>query len=158
MLGKSCSRTPLVVMTSPVAGKLPMELGSISQWLPGPMGGSEGLPCGPFLRMKRLARDLGRRIAVQRRTAGLTQEDLAERAGVNVKTIQGVEQGRTEPELRTLTLLAKALNTSLENLVPGAGVGSAESIIKKVVAELHELPLPTLEHLAALVHLLAKRK
>jgi len=113
---------------------------------------------GPFSCMKRHARDLGRRIAAQRRAVGLTQEELAERAGVNVKTIQGAEQGRTEPELRTLTLMAKALGTSLDNLVPGASASSPEAIIKRVVAELYELSQPTLEHLAAVVHALAKKK
>ncbi|MEO7035657.1 MAG: helix-turn-helix transcriptional regulator [Polyangiaceae bacterium] len=108
--------------------------------------------------MKRHARELGRRIAAQRRAAGLTQEALAELAGVNVKTVQGAEQGRTEPELRTLSLLAKALNSSLDHLVPGASAISAEAIIRRVVSELHELPQPTLEHVAAVVHALARNK
>jgi len=108
--------------------------------------------------MKRDARELGRRIAAQRRAAGLTQEELAERAGVNVKTVQGAEQGRTEPELRTLTLMAKAFGTSLDNLVPGGGPSSPEALIKRIVSDLHDLPQSTLEHVAALVHALAKRK
>ncbi|MEO7034456.1 MAG: helix-turn-helix transcriptional regulator [Polyangiaceae bacterium] len=108
--------------------------------------------------MKRHARELGRRIAAQRRAAGLTQEELAERAGVNVKTVQGAEQGRTAPDLRTLSLMAKALNSSLDNLVPGANAISPEAIIRRVVSDLHDLPQPTLEHVAAVVHALAKKK
>ena len=106
--------------------------------------------------MKGSARDLGRRIAAQRRAVGLTQEQLAERAGVNVKTVQGVEQGRTEPELRTVTRLAKALGTSIENLVPHTAP-SVETVMRRIEADLRGLPQPLLEHVAAVIRALAKR-
>lgn len=108
--------------------------------------------------MKRQFRDLGRRMATQRRAAGLTQEQLAERAGLNVKTIQGVEQGRTEPGLATLTVLAKALGISFEALVPSSPAASPEAIIRRLQADLHEMPQPMLEHIAAVVHALAQKK
>jgi transcriptional regulator with XRE-family HTH domain len=104
------------------------------------------------------ASDLGRRIAAHRRAAGLTQEELAERAGVNVKTVQGVEQGRTEPELRTMTRFAKALGTSLESLIPVAVSRSVDTIVRRIEADLREIPVPVLEHLAAVVRALAAKK
>jgi hypothetical protein len=42
-------------------------------------------------------RDLGRRLKTLRKRAALTQEDLAERAGLNPKYISGIERGRENP-------------------------------------------------------------
>jgi transcriptional regulator with XRE-family HTH domain/tetratricopeptide (TPR) repeat protein len=48
-----------------------------------------------------------------RRRAGLTQEALAERSGVSVRTIRGLETGkRANPQLATVRLLAQALGLS----------------------------------------------
>src|SRR5690348_14885899 len=48
-----------------------------------------------------------------RRTRGLTQEALAERAGLGVRTIQGLENGR-QPQQATVVSLADALGLDLE--------------------------------------------
>lgn len=97
-------------------------------------------------------------MAAHRRAVGLTQEQLAERAGVNVKTVQGAEQGRTQPGLRTLGRIAKALETSLESLVPRGRAGSVDATVHRIEAELRELPVPMLEHVAAVVHGLAAKR
>jgi predicted ATPase/transcriptional regulator with XRE-family HTH domain len=44
-----------------------------------------------------------------RRRAGLSQQDLAERAGVSLATIGALEQGRRQPHPHTVTVLADAL-------------------------------------------------
>ncbi|AJT63060.1 hypothetical protein T261_1374 [Streptomyces lydicus] len=50
-----------------------------------------------------------------RREAGMTQEALAERAGVGVRTIRGLETGeRADPRVTTVRLLADALGLSPE--------------------------------------------
>ncbi|MFG2205691.1 helix-turn-helix domain-containing protein [Streptomyces sp. NPDC048638] len=50
-----------------------------------------------------------------RREAGMTQEVLAERAGVGVRTIRGLETGeRADPRVTTVRLLADALGLSPE--------------------------------------------
>src|SRR5215472_11076991 len=49
-----------------------------------------------------------------RRQAGLTQEDLAERAGLSAKAISALERGERRPRARTLLSLARALNLSAE--------------------------------------------
>ncbi len=54
-------------------------------------------------------RALGRRLKALRKRAALTQEDLAERAGINSKYISGIERGRENPTLDTLLLLASEL-------------------------------------------------
>jgi transcriptional regulator with XRE-family HTH domain len=107
--------------------------------------------------MRTDTRELGRRIAEQRRSMGLTQEQLAERASVNVKTIQGAEQGRSEPELRTMRKIAKVLGTPLDTLMGTGRKGSLELLIKQISADLRVLPPSVVEHVAALVRAMTKR-
>ncbi len=62
--------------------------------------------------------DLGARIRAARRTRGLTQEELARRAGVSLNGVRALEQGgRTDPHFSTLSHLAGALDTSISELV-----------------------------------------
>jgi transcriptional regulator with XRE-family HTH domain len=48
---------------------------------------------------------------------GLSQESLAERAGLHWTYVSGIERGRRNPGLNTLTALAAALRMSLAELV-----------------------------------------
>lgn len=55
-----------------------------------------------------------------REAAGLSQSQLANSAGVNIKSIQGYEQGERDinkAQALTLYQIAKALNVSMENLL-----------------------------------------
>ncbi|MCB2410111.1 helix-turn-helix domain-containing protein [Hymenobacter lucidus] len=54
------------------------------------------------------------RINAIRKSKGLSQEVLAERSGVSLRTIQRVEQGETVPRGHTLHALAAALEVPLE--------------------------------------------
>jgi transcriptional regulator with XRE-family HTH domain len=54
-----------------------------------------------------------------REAASLTQEALAERTGLSLRTLQGWEQGRRVPRVKALPPLAKALGVPLERLVEG---------------------------------------
>lgn len=49
-----------------------------------------------------------------RDAAGLTQEQMAARSGINLWTIRGYEQGRREPNWKGVLSLAKALNVAAE--------------------------------------------
>ncbi|MFJ6573022.1 helix-turn-helix domain-containing protein [Streptomyces sp. NPDC091292] len=61
---------------------------------------------------------MGERIAELRLRRGMTQEGLAERAGVSVDTVRKLEQGRrTTARLATLNALATALDTEPSHLV-----------------------------------------
>jgi transcriptional regulator with XRE-family HTH domain len=55
-----------------------------------------------------------------REGAGLTQEALAERTGLPLRSIQNWEQGHRTPRLGVVMTLARALDTSAEGL-PRAG-------------------------------------
>jgi transcriptional regulator with XRE-family HTH domain len=62
-----------------------------------------------------LVRDVGRRIGELRRTAGLTQERLAERLGVSVQWANRVEVGENLT-LHSLAKLADALDVEVAEL------------------------------------------
>src|SRR5262245_43333274 len=69
---------------------------------------------GRFLRQSQAIRGgsvLGRLVATHRRRLGLTQEELAERAGVSVRAIRKLESGNVRtPRQATVRLLADAFD------------------------------------------------
>lgn len=64
-------------------------------------------------------RDLGRRIAYLRHAAELSQEELADRAGLERRTIQRYENAVTDPRYADLLLLAHALRVHVTDLLNG---------------------------------------
>ena len=61
--------------------------------------------------------NIGNNIRAFREAAHLTQDELAERAGVNRVTIAKYESGRIEPSSATLPRLAAALHISADALL-----------------------------------------
>lgn len=61
---------------------------------------------------------LGDNIRAERNRKRLTQHELARLTGVNVATICQIEKGKRAPALETLRGIARALNCSLDILVP----------------------------------------
>jgi DNA-binding XRE family transcriptional regulator len=53
---------------------------------------------------------LGERVRQRRRQAGLTQADLARRAGIRVETLNRIERGHTTPDFGTLRKLVVAMS------------------------------------------------
>ncbi|MFD5814431.1 helix-turn-helix domain-containing protein [Streptomyces sp. NPDC127038] len=60
---------------------------------------------------------LGHRIATLRATAGLSQDQLAERAGLDRRSIQRYEAAEREPQYGDLLLISDALDIPLADLV-----------------------------------------
>lgn len=60
------------------------------------------------------------RIQAVRRARGWTAADLAEQTGgeVSVSGLRKVEQGDRSPSLKTALILARTLNTTVEDLFP----------------------------------------
>ena len=52
---------------------------------------------------------IARKIGEIRKQKGLTQEELAEQAQVNLRTIQRIENSESEPRDKTLRLICDAL-------------------------------------------------
>ncbi|TPO05166.1 helix-turn-helix transcriptional regulator [Mesorhizobium sp. B1-1-5] len=60
---------------------------------------------------------VGRNFARLRAAAGLTQEQVAERADISQQYISGLERGQRNPSLETLYKIAQALSVSHVELV-----------------------------------------
>lgn len=65
----------------------------------------------------------GDRMAGAREAAGLSQDDLARRLGVRLKTVQAWEDDLSEPRANRLQMMAGMLNVSLRWLLTGEGDG-----------------------------------
>lgn len=65
----------------------------------------------------------GDRVAGAREQAGMTQDQLARRLGVKLKTVQGWENDAVEPRANKLQMMAGMLNVSIVWLLTGEGDG-----------------------------------
>jgi HTH-type transcriptional regulator, cell division transcriptional repressor len=69
------------------------------------------------------AATLGDRLAAAREAAGLSQNQLATRLGVRLKTLSGWENDSAEPRANRLQMLAGMLGVSIMWLLTGRGDG-----------------------------------
>lgn len=60
---------------------------------------------------------LGEAIRAERKKAGVSQEKLAEKAGLSTVFISRVERGKESPSLDSLTKIARALGVRVRDLV-----------------------------------------
>ena len=61
--------------------------------------------------------NIGQKIVELRRSKGYTQEELAEKAKVNLRTIQRIENDENKPSGNTLKLICEALDTLPEKII-----------------------------------------
>ncbi len=64
---------------------------------------------------------IGKRLKNRRLRAGLTQAELAAKAGTTQTTVARIERDAVEPEVTTIRKLAKALGTTPADLIPEEG-------------------------------------
>ena len=72
-------------------------------------------------------------IRFARLRAGLTQQELARRAGISQPAVARIEGGRVVPRLDTASRLLRECGMSLE-LIPRAGQGVDRSTIRRMLA------------------------
>lgn len=77
---------------------------------------------------------VGKRIAKRRKELGLRQFEVAEMAGVNDKHISNIETGRCAPSLELIMKLCEILQTTPNDLLPGAQI-SEKDISDETIAE-----------------------
>lgn len=88
---------------------------------------------------------IGRRLSHARRRAGLTQRELAARAGVPQSTVARIELGMMDPRVGTVDRLLRECGMNLE-LEPRLG----EGVDRSQIVELRKLtPKQRVEHMAA---------
>lgn len=82
---------------------------------------------------------VGENIKYYRTKLGMTQEELAERAGINRSYLAGLERGRRNTTLKTVEMLAQALGVSSVDLVGSADVLPEKKLIKSFGEKLFAL-------------------
>jgi len=85
------------------------------------------------------AATFGDRITGAREAVGLSQEDLARRLGVKLKTIRAWEDDLAEPRANKLQMLAGLLNVSIRWLLTGEGDGLTAPDEAEIPAEITAL-------------------
>jgi len=100
--------------------------------------------------------DVARALREHRTAAGLTQAELAEKAGLAFETISRLESGREPPSLRSAVALADALGASLDALVqrpapPAARRDKLTPEVRRLVASARGLEPKMMRHLVAVV-------
>ena len=83
---------------------------------------------------------ISKNLVYQRKLKGFTQEELAERTQVTVRTIQRIEKGDVNPHLQTVKLLAAALDVDVDDLLPLEDP-KEEAVTTKWLLLLHGSPL-----------------
>ena len=61
---------------------------------------------------------IGVQVKRERERALLTQQELAERAGIGLTTLNRIENDHAEPQFRTIRKIAKALGVNAALLIP----------------------------------------
>ncbi|MCB0657670.1 MAG: serine hydrolase [Saprospiraceae bacterium] len=83
---------------------------------------------------------LAKNLIYQRKVKGYSQEELAERASVTVRTIQRIENGEVNPHLQTIKLLAVGLNIEVDDLII-LDDPKEETIMTKWLLLIHGTPI-----------------
>lgn len=86
--------------------------------------------------MSELQVSLGTKVRRLRQSLGLTQEELAEKAGLSPKHLGELERGRGNPTLSNLEALAEALTISLVDLFDLEGARLNQDKVKEAMCEL----------------------
>jgi transcriptional regulator with XRE-family HTH domain len=87
---------------------------------------------------------IGQRIAEARQTAGLTQEELAERVGLAAENLSRAERGRSMLKTETLIAVADVLGVSIDDLARGREVtpkpvGISNRTVSRLIRRLESL-------------------
>lgn len=60
---------------------------------------------------------LGKEISAKRKSLNLTQQQVADKLNMSVRTIIQIENGNSNPKFETIVLVARELNISLDSVV-----------------------------------------
>ena len=85
------------------------------------------------------AATFGDRITAAREAVGLSQEEVARRLGVRLRTVRAWEEDMAEPRANKLQMLAGLLNVSIRWLLTGEGEGVPDPDAAEMPAEITAL-------------------
>ncbi len=83
--------------------------------------------CYPWVMVRELQVEVGKRIRDRRKAIGLSQEDFAREAGLERSFMGRVERGTQNVSLDTLAKITRALKVDLGELLAGLPAGGATS-------------------------------
>jgi transcriptional regulator with XRE-family HTH domain len=86
--------------------------------------------------MGEILKVFGRRVRSLRRAKDITQEQLAERAGLSLQSVGEIERGRGNPTLVNIERLSAALDVELTALFDLGDVGMTREQVQKELLEL----------------------
>jgi transcriptional regulator with XRE-family HTH domain len=79
---------------------------------------------------------LGKRVRELRKKRGLTQEQLAEKANVDVKYLGNIERGKENPTIGILEKLAEALSVKLHQILDFEHELQGERLLRRHIAQI----------------------
>lgn len=91
--------------------------------------------------MDRLYADIGGRMRSLRKSLGLTQAQVAEKAGIDSSFYGQVERGANIPSLKTLMAIARTLGVGAADILPnpsGEDRSGYRKIIERLISDLPE--------------------
>lgn len=84
---------------------------------------------------------IGKKVSELRKLKGLSQEDLAELAQINVRTIQRIENNKNTPRGNTLILISKSLDIDSNELINLNHNSTKNSKIETIINLIFLIPL-----------------
>ena len=82
--------------------------------------------------MDSLKRNFGLRVRELRKSAHMTQEQLAEKLGMDTPNVCRMENGTHFPQTKNLVKLAEILNVEIKELFEYAHLQSKSELVKKI--------------------------
>lgn len=102
-------------------------------------------------------KEIGKKIKDVRKKKGLTQEELAESAKVNLRTIQRIESNQSEPRGKTLNLICDVLDITAEDILDYGKHSDKNYLIYFHLSVLSFLVIPTGNIILPLILWLTKK-
>lgn len=95
---------------------------------------------------------IGQRIRTARKKLGLTQEELADDAGMNASHLSHIETGQTKLSLPTIVVIANSLSISVDELLCGNLKQFNHVYYNLIVEELSDCDEDEMQAILEIVH------
>jgi len=107
--------------------------------------------------MDGITSSLGRRIFALRAAKGLSQDKLAEKAGISLKHLGKIERGAANASIKCLADIAKALDMPVRDILEVEHEQSREELLMELAVAMPKLPHKDVQIVHRLVKVLSER-
>lgn len=98
-----------------------------------------------------MTKDLAKRVKELRKRNGITQELLAENSGLSLRTVQRIENGKTQPTGDSIKRLSSALNVTPNELIDWQIIEDSKALLLLNLSQLGFIAFPLLGILIPLI-------